>query len=99
MNKNSTVEYRLYYDETGRVTCMTNEHLPGNYIRINKEIYDRASYRSLRVINGKLTRITKDTDDFMLERRKNGYTSVKGHASILTNSTNLETQTYGFKYH
>jgi len=99
MNKNSTIEYRVYYDETGKVTCMTNENLPGNYIRISKEIYDRASYKSMRVINGKLTRVNHTTDDFALVRSSKGYTSVKGHASILTNSTRLETQTYGFKHH
>ena len=100
MNKNSIIEYRLYYDETGNVTCITNENLPGNYIRISKEIYDRASYKSLRVVGGKLTRVKNHTtDDFMLVRSSKGYTSVKGHASILTSSTNLETQTYGFAYH
>ena len=31
-------EFRLYYDESGKVICYTCEKLPGNYIVIDKII-------------------------------------------------------------
>jgi len=92
-------EYRLYYDELGVPTGITvNEKIAGNYIRINKAIYDRPAFNLLRVINGRLTRYDPTTDVFLLHKvEESKYRSLKNHASILTSDG--EGQHYGFKYH
>ena len=91
-------EYRLYYDETGVPTRMSvNEELPGRYIRISKALYNKPNYSSMRVIDGKLTRIDTNTNKFLLEKKEvSKYRSAKNHAGILTDAGGG--QYYGFKY-
>lgn len=49
------VEFRLYYDDTGKVICYTCDKLPNNdnYIVIDKETY-AATNPNVRVIDGKI---------------------------------------------
>lgn len=50
------IEFRLYYDDKGKVICYTCEHLEGNYIVIDAETY--ASGRpDVRVIDGKISTV------------------------------------------
>ena len=45
--------YRVYYDEFGTPTHLTNEDLPGNYIDIDRETFiDFPRY--VRIVDGKL---------------------------------------------
>lgn len=56
------VEFRLYYDDNGKVICYTCEALPGdNYIVIDKDIFSHSD-PFLRVINGEIKR----TSDFVI---------------------------------
>ena len=48
-------EFRLYYDEKGRVICYTCEKLEGKYIVIDKDIYAQGR-PDVRVIDGKLVK-------------------------------------------
>jgi|APCry1669189567_1035234.scaffolds.fasta_scaffold119091_2 uncharacterized protein RhaS with RHS repeats len=48
------VEFRLYYDDNGRVLCYTCEDLPGNYVVIDKDAY-AAARLDVTVIDGKIT--------------------------------------------
>ena len=46
--------YRLYYDDRGWPVCYTMEDLPGNYIELDAETYQRGPTNA-RVVDGKLT--------------------------------------------
>lgn len=47
-------EFRLYYDEAGRVICFTGEKLEGNYVVVDSDTFAQ-SRPDLRVIDGKLS--------------------------------------------
>jgi hypothetical protein len=47
------LEYRLYYNDLGEVLYYTTENLPGNYIVVEKEIYNEGRYDNC-VVDGKL---------------------------------------------
>ena len=97
----SEIEYRLYYDESGIPLFMTSADRPdGQFILIDKEIYDRADYRHLRVRDGKLVILE---DDYLhhqnLAKNLPGFRVVKNHASLVLRDTETynEEETYGFK--
>ena len=48
-------EFRLYYDDTGRVICYTCEKLPGKYIVIDKNTFAEAR-PDIRVVDGKVSK-------------------------------------------
>lgn len=48
------VEYRLYYDSTGKVVTYTTEKLPGNWILVTQGEFAEARNDAI-VVNGKLT--------------------------------------------
>lgn len=50
-----TIEFRLYYDENGKVLCYSCEKLEGNYIVIDKQTYIEARPDWV-VVEGKLTK-------------------------------------------
>ena len=58
--------FRLYYNECGEPVSYSMEDLPGNYIEIDAESYQRSSQR-VRVIDGKLVHIVpkKSTSKLM----------------------------------
>ena len=47
------IEYRVYYDSTGKVITYTTEDIPGDYIIVTAEQYAEARSDAL-VFNGKL---------------------------------------------
>lgn len=48
-------EFRLYYDEMGKVLFYSMENISGNYIVVDKQIFAEARY-DWKVIDGKLTK-------------------------------------------
>lgn len=48
-------EFRLYYDDTGKVLFYSGEKLPGNYIEIDALTYAEGRY-DVMVLDGKLIR-------------------------------------------
>jgi hypothetical protein len=69
-------EFRLYYNETGKVICYTCEKLDGNYIVIDASIY-AAGRPDVRVIDGKISPFTNEFE-FNVPTDKNGFkVSVK----------------------
>lgn len=50
------VEFRLYYDEQGKVLFYTCEKPEGNYILVDQQIYSEMRY-DWRVIDKKLTKL------------------------------------------
>jgi hypothetical protein len=80
------IEYRLYYDNAGKPTCMSsNNHPEGQYVIIDKATYDRAIYNNLKVVNGTL--ITIDTSSqhrVQLQKVESGpFRTAKNNAGIL----------------
>ena len=58
--KEVPVFYRLYYNNDGTPKQYSMEDLPGNYIDIDKETFNKSSPH-VRVVNGKLVTITWKT--------------------------------------
>lgn len=58
--KISEVEFRLYYDDNGKVITYTSEKLPGNYLIITKEQYNEAR-NDVVVKDGKIMYTHKTT--------------------------------------
>jgi hypothetical protein len=48
--------FRLYYSPHGEPVSYSMEHLPGNYIEIDAETYQRSSFK-VRVVDGKIVPI------------------------------------------
>jgi hypothetical protein len=87
-----TIEHRLYYNaQDGTVTgyCETAHPDDKNYIVLeNPDIYFRNNTNLLRVKNGKLIVIDpKQPSKARLKKSTDGYKTVKGHASLLLEST------------
>ena len=66
------VEFRLYYDDTGKVICYTCEALSGdNYIVIDAQTYAESRH-DIRVIDGE---ISKDAEYIVISKMVE---SIKG---------------------
>lgn len=50
-----TLEFRLYFDDNGKVICYTTEKLEGNYLVVDKQSYLEAR-TDLRIINGEIVK-------------------------------------------
>lgn len=60
-------QYRVYYNDTGRIVCYTMEDLPGNYIVISAEDYALCRYDA-RVDEGKLVYTHLQSHTFKLRK-------------------------------
>jgi hypothetical protein len=68
------VEFRLYYDDNGRVICYTCDDLPGdNYIVIDSGTYAQ-SRPDVRVVDGK---VRQDSDYIVLSTMVMSTTGTK----------------------
>jgi len=54
-----TPEFRLYYDDKGKVICYTCEKLEGNFIIIDASTFAQAR-PDVRVVDGKITTVTSN---------------------------------------
>lgn len=86
-------EFRLYYDEQGKVVCYTCEKIEGNYIVIDAQTFAE-SRPDVRVIDGRISTVnpafivTKLMPDI-----KEGITCAYDDVSvIITNKTSIKTQ-------
>lgn len=75
-------EFRLYYDEKGKVICYTCEKLAGNYIIIDKDTYAEGR-PDVRVVDGKLVKSYSSIVIAKLELNIEGTTSAQEDISIL----------------
>ena len=66
-------EFRLYYDETGRVICYTCEKLQGNYIIIDKDTFAEGR-PDIRVVDGKISKIKPKA---VISKLVNGNTGMR----------------------
>lgn len=78
-----TVEFRLYYDEQGRVITYTCEPLEGdNYIIIDAETYAECR-PDIRVIDGKITKQHQYTIISKLKPSTEGIACVSNDIAIV----------------
>jgi hypothetical protein len=54
-----TPEFRLYYDDKGKVICYTCEELVGSYVIVDASTFAQAR-PDVRVVDGKITTVTSN---------------------------------------
>lgn len=80
-------EFRVYYDETGRIICYTCEKLEGdNYIIIDAHTYAQGR-PDLRVIDGKLSSVNPKAIITKLKPDTKGQTCAKQDISVVVDET------------
>jgi hypothetical protein len=47
------IEYKIYYDETGKILDYTTDNLPGNYIVVDKDIFSQHKF-DIKIKEGKI---------------------------------------------
>lgn len=77
-----TPEFRLYYDEKGKVICYTCEKLEGNYIIIDSITFAQAR-PDIRVIDGKITTVVSNAVVSKLMPCDYGQTCAKHDISLI----------------
>ena len=55
----NTPEFRLYYNEKGKVICYTCEKLPGNFIIVDNSTFAQAR-PDVRVVDGRITTVVSN---------------------------------------
>lgn len=76
------VEFRLYYDDNGRVLCYTCEKLEGNYIVIDGDTYHQCR-PDVHVINGEIVRQNEMTVIRKLKPSTKGITCSTDDVSMI----------------
>jgi hypothetical protein len=77
-----TPEFRLYYDEKGRVICYTCEKLEGNFIIIDASTFAQAR-PDVRVVDGKITTVHSNAVVSKLMPSDSGKECAKQDISIV----------------
>ena len=80
------VEFRLYYDDNGKVICYTCDKLEGNYIVIDAQTYAE-SRPDLRIVDGK---IIKASEYMILSKLVKSIKGIKCDVSDICVITNTE---------
>jgi hypothetical protein len=79
-------EFRLYYDEQGKVICYTCEKLDGNYIIIDARTFAEGR-PDIRVINGKISTVNPNAIVSKLMPDKEGQLTTEEDISIIVDSS------------
>jgi len=81
------LEYRLYYDTTGKPISMSSHmHPVGQYVVITKHHYDSANY-NCRVVNGLLRFDLCDQVRVQLKKSNTGVPVVNGYANLVVENS------------
>lgn len=75
-------EFRLYYDDKGKVITYTCEKLPGNFIVIDALTYAEARH-DLRIIDGKISKVQPNAVVYKLMPSDEGVKCAVEDISIL----------------
>lgn len=86
-------EFRLYYDESGKVVTYTCEKLIGKYIVIDAETFAEARPDVL-VVNGIITKANKANYTSKLKPAPEGISCLKDDVSIISNDEDVEKVTW-----
>lgn len=76
------VEYRVYYDGQGNITCYSMEDLPGEYVVVDRQTFDQVRM-DLKVRNGQLIRLTKQSTWRLMPAQDNVYACHADDVSII----------------
>lgn len=75
-------EFRLYYDDAGKVLCYTCEKIPGNYIVVDAMTF-AAARPDIRVIDGRISTVSPEAIISKLIPSDHGQKCIKGDVSIV----------------
>jgi len=95
-------EFRLYYDDTGKVVCYTCEKLPGNFIVVDAQTFAQAR-PDVRVIDGKISTVNPNAIISKLMPNTVGQKCAKEDISIVVDDsysgdvTHWKLQTYEYR--
>jgi hypothetical protein len=90
------VEFRLYYDENGKVITYTCEKLEGNYILIDAQTFAEAR-QDVSVIDGKVVRVSNNVTIPKLTIGSSGTNTLKEDISIVVDEQSDKTQMWELK--
>jgi hypothetical protein len=93
-----SVEFRLYYDESGKVITYTCEKLEGDYIIIDAQTYAEAR-PDIRVVNGKIVSMISNLVVTKLKPGDSGVTTTAEDISIIANDTTRKTTKWKITLH
>ena len=79
------VEFRLYYDDNGKVICYTCEKIEGNYIVVDANTYAEGR-PDLRVVDGKITKASEYIVMSKLVRSTTGVNCEPTDICVITDS-------------
>ena len=80
------IEYRVHYDDTGKITMCTMQQHPENtkYLVVEKDVYDNASRYYVNLERNRLEKIALDLGiSVKLKKSDQGYAVVKNHAGLI----------------
>jgi hypothetical protein len=84
--------YRLYYDDQGYLICYSGDDMPGNYIDVDPEIYQRA-LTNVRVVKNKLVIIeTQNVFNILVPNNTEGTTCDPHNVCIVVDATKDHTK-------
>jgi hypothetical protein len=83
-------EFRLYYDESGKVVTYTCEKLIGKYVVVDAETFAEARPDVL-VVNGILTKANKANYTSKLKPSLEGVNCLQDDVSIICHDDNVKT--------
>jgi hypothetical protein len=85
-------EFRLYYDDLGKIICYTGEKLEGNYIVIDAMTFAE-SRQDIRVIDGRIVKDSSNATIVRLTPSDSGHLCAREDLSIIvTNDDAIEKQ-------
>lgn len=97
------VEFRLYYDEIGKVICYTCEDIPGNYVIIDSQTYAECRV-DIRVVDGKIIKANTSAAIAKLIPSSIGVKCASIDVNIIVDdeykgeTINWDTKHYEYKY-
>jgi thiol-disulfide isomerase/thioredoxin len=74
--------FRLYYNGRGKPVSYSMEDLPGNYIEIDAETYQRSSF-NVCVVDGKLVHLVPKKPTSKLKPSNTGTTCAPNNVSVV----------------
>lgn len=91
-------EFRLYYDDTGRVICYTCEKLDGNYIVVDASTFAQGR-PDVRVVDGKLSTVSSNLVVSKLIPDDDGIACSVDDISIVITDTDYQGPIQKWKLH
>ena len=93
------IEYRIHYDDTGRITMCTMQQHPKDtqYLIVDRDLYDHYYQYKVNVERKRLEKIAINLGiRVKLKKSNHGYAVVKKHASLIleSNETYLDIEYY-----